>query len=177
MIQQYLLIVTYHHGSSMRKIIIFGNSGSGKTTLAKKLKDEGLAHLDLDTLAWDMNPNPVRRSLEESGKEISHFISVNTSWVIEGCYSDLIELAMAYSTEVIFMNLSVELCIQNAKNRPWEPHKYESKEAQDKNLGMLLNWISQYPNRTDTFSKVAHEKLYSQYKGKKVMYTNNQSDT
>ena len=37
----------------MRKILIFGNSGSGKSTLAGKLcAGNGLAHLDLDTLAW-----------------------------------------------------------------------------------------------------------------------------
>jgi hypothetical protein len=73
------------------------------------------------------------------------------------------------------MNLDVESCIGNAKNRPWEPHKYPSKEAQDKNLSMLLNWISQYPEREDTFSKVAHENLYSGFKGSKRVVTKNES--
>ena len=45
----------------MRRIVVFGNSGSGKTTLARVLTSQyGLAHLDLDSLAWD-SPG-VRRS-------------------------------------------------------------------------------------------------------------------
>ena len=72
----------------MRKIILFGNSGSGKSTLAKELKPEGLAHLDLDTAAWNMNPTPVRKPIEESAGTIQRLLASNDSWVIEGCYSD-----------------------------------------------------------------------------------------
>jgi len=158
----------------MKKIIIFGNSGSGKSTMAKKLCSEfTLAHLDLDTLAWLPKTPPKRNPLADSQKEILNFIKDNDGWVIEGCYSDLIQMAIEDSNELIFMNLPVELCILNAKNRPWEPHKYESKEAQDKNLKMLIEWISQYSERDDTFSKAAHEKLYEQYRGRKSMFIDN----
>lgn len=159
----------------MRKIIIFGNSGSGKSTLAKKLQSEDLAHLDLDSIAWDMNPTPVRKPINESADSIQKFIASNDSWVIEGCYSDLLALAAEHAFEAVFMNLDVELCVQNAKDRPWEPHKYDSKRAQDENLEMLINWIVQYPLRTDTFSKSAHEDLYEKFEGRKTMITNNES--
>ncbi len=159
----------------MRKILIFGNSGAGKSTLAKKLCGlENLSHLDLDTLAWKPTVPPERKPLEESGMDISAFINSNPAWVIEGCYSDLLEIALPFSNEVIFMNLSVELCIENAKKRPWEPHKYESKEAQDKNLNMLIDWISQYSERKDTFSRRAHNTLFERYSGKKSMVINNE---
>ncbi len=158
----------------MRKIVIFGNSGSGKSTLAKKLSGaESLAHLDLDTLAWMPTVPPERRPLSESKAEILEFIRSNASWVIEGCYSDLLEVALESSNELIFMNLPIESCIENARNRPWEPHKYESKEAQDRNLNMLINWISQYSERTDTFSKASHTALYERYSRKKCMLTSN----
>ena len=105
--------------------MIFGNSGSGKSTLAKRLCEaDGLSHLDLDTLAWMPTVPPERKPLIESEYEISNFIESNGSWVIEGCYSDLLEMAMPFSDEIIFMNLSIESCIENARNRPWEPHKY-----------------------------------------------------
>ena len=46
----------------MSRIIVFGNSGSGKTTLAQALAQrEGLAHLDLDTVAWRPVTPPERR--------------------------------------------------------------------------------------------------------------------
>ena len=162
----------------MRRILILGNSGSGKSTLARELcSSEKLAHLDLDTLAWKPTSPPERKPLRESELEISNFVNSNETWVIEGCYTDLLKIAEPYSTEVIFMNLPVEVCIENAKNRPWEPHKYKSKEAQDGNLGMLLEWISQYSQRADTFSQSAHSEFFEQYSGKKRMYTSNERST
>ena len=159
----------------MKRIIIFGNSGSGKSTLAKALcKDKNLSHLDLDLIAWQPTSPPQRKPIAESRQEIDAFISVNDGWVIEGCYSDLLELALPAASEIIFLNLPVEACIANARNRPWEPHKYASREAQDANLDMLIDWISQYPERTDTFSKSSHEALFKRYNGKKTMYTSNQ---
>lgn len=158
----------------MDKIIIFGNSGSGKTTLAKNLaRKKSLAHLDLDTVAWKATLPPERAPLAESMVAINAFLDANEGWVIEGCYADLLERVTAKATEMIFLNLPIENCIENAKNRPWEPHKYESKTAQDENLAMLIDWISQYDSRTDTFSKTAHAKLFDAFKGKKIMYRTN----
>ena len=154
----------------MRKILIFGNSGSGKSTLAKELCNSyKLAHLDLDTLAWKPTSPPKRKPLIESNHEIYSFSNSNSGWVIEGCYSDLLEMAVPKYDEIIFMNLPVETCIANAKSRPWEPHKYESKESQDANLEMLIDWIAQYSERVDTVSEVAHNELYEKYSGKKSM--------
>jgi hypothetical protein len=86
----------------------------------------------------------------------------------------LLAQTLAKCSEIIFMNLPIELCITNAKNRPWEPHKYESKAAQDANLAILIDWIAQYDQRTDTFSKLAHQQLYDEFAGKKTQYINNQ---
>lgn len=77
----------------MQRILVFGNSGSGKTTLAARLRDEqGLAHLDLDVLAWLPTAPPERRPLAESGQVVREFIAAHENWVIEGCYTDLLEL-------------------------------------------------------------------------------------
>jgi len=158
----------------MRKILIFGNSGSGKSTLANKIcRTESLAHLDLDTLAWEPTTPPARAPLDSSAQQIEAFIASNKGWAIEGCYTDLLNIALPNATEIIFMNLSIEQCIANAKLRPWEPHKYESKEAQDANLNMLIEWIAQYKTRDDTFSKKAHTRFYEQYDGEKTMITQN----
>lgn len=164
----------------MKKILIFGNSGSGKSTLAKKLSDaHQLAHLDLDTVAWDMTPAPVRKPIEQSKVVIDQFVQDNDGWVVEGCYADLLALLVDECSQMIFMNLPVAACIANAKNRPWEPHKYESKAAQDANLEMLIDWIAQYDKQYDkqepAFSQAAHQKLYDDFAGEKVMHVENQS--
>lgn len=159
----------------MKKILIFGNSGSGKSTLAKRLCDaQKLSHLDLDLLAWQPTTPPTRRPLDESKAGIIEFINTNKAWVIEGCYADLLELAMPFANEIIYLNLPIEACINNAKSRPWEPHKYQSKAAQDANLTMLIDWIEQYSSRQDTFSERAHHKLFEQYSGKKKIVTQNE---
>lgn len=159
----------------MSKIVIFGNSGSGKSTLAKGLALKSkLAHLDLDTIAWKPVQPPERMPISESYVLISEFLSANEEWLVEGCYSDLLELVTIKADEVIFLNLPISTCITNAKNRPWESHKYQSKEAQNANLDMLIDWISNYTYRNDTFSKVAHDKLYEDFLGKKVMYLSNE---
>ena len=89
----------------------------------------------------------------------------------------MLELVTQQADEVIFLNLPVSTCVANAKNRPWEPHKYKSKEAQEENLDMLIYWISQYTSRNDTFSKVAHEQLFEEFQGKKTMYVSNENRT
>ncbi len=155
--------------------MIFGNSGSGKSTLAKKLAEaEQLAHLDLDTLAWQPDMPPQRKPVSESAEAIEAFIREHSAWVIEGCYADLLELVLPHSPELVYLNLPIEDCVANAKARPWEPHKYPSKEAQDANLDMLIDWIRQYAHRDDCFSQQAHQRLYQQYSGKKTEYTSNQ---
>lgn len=161
----------------MRKLLIFGNSGSGKSTLALNLhQDVGLSHLDLDGLAWEPTSPPTRKPLEESASNILSFISASENWVIEGCYSDLLTIALPHANEIIFLNLPIEDCIENAKNRPWEPHKYETKAAQDANLNMLIEWISEYRKRDDTFSESAHLEIYNGFDGKKSMYTSNRHE-
>lgn len=159
----------------MPKVLIFGNSGSGKSTLAKSLAEsDGLAHFDLDTIAWSPASPPKRMPVMESAKHINHFLAANSDWVVEGCYADLIEIASHQATEMIFLNLSVEDCIANARNRPWEPHKYQSVELQNENLEMLLEWIRAYAIRNDSCSQVVHEKLYNAFKGSKKIVTENE---
>lgn len=161
-----------------KRILIFGNSGAGKSTLAKAIaREAGLAHLDLDTLAWEPEMPPRRKSLADSGKLITDFTSDNDSWVIEGCYTDLLELLADTADKIIFMNLPVDLCQANARSRPWESHKYPSKEAQDANLAMLLAWIADYPNRDDVFSQQAHQRFYDNFPGAKEMILENKKDS
>ena len=150
----------------MRKILVFGNSGAGKSTLSKKLgTDENIAHLDLDTLAFKIAFPTERRSVEGSLKEVKIFLKENDSWVIEGGYADIFEQILNYANEMVYLDLPAISCQENARNREWETHKYESKEVQDKNLDMLLNWIQDYYSRDDAFSKLSHNKLFDQFPG------------
>ena len=155
--------------------MVFGNSGAGKTTYAKaqaaKLQ---CAHMDLDTVAWTAGAeSPTRRPIQKSSAEICSFIESHESWVVEGCYANLLEIAIAQASEVVFLNPGVDVCIENARKRPWEPHKYDSKAAQDANLGMLIEWIKQYDSRNDEFSLAAHRRLFDGFSGAKQEHLSN----
>src|SRR5688572_4063194 len=149
-----------------------GNSGSGKSTLASRLaRESGAAHLDLDTLAWLPTNPPQRAPLGEAVAKIEAFIASHAAWVIEGCYADLLSVATAHAERLVFLNPGVDVCIANAKARPWEPHKYESKAAQDANLAMLIDWIRAYETRADEFSLAAHRRLFDEFSGDKLEVT------
>ena len=139
----------------MKRVLVIGNSASGKSTLAKALSAApGVTHLDLDTLAWQPVTPPERRPLDESRQAIDAFVATNDHWVVEGCYADLAAMAAPASTTLVFLDLPVAQCLEHARQRPWEPHKYDSPEAQDANLSMLLDWIAAYPERNDACSLI-----------------------
>jgi adenylate kinase family enzyme len=161
----------------MQRIALIGNSGSGKSTLATRLARRGeRAHLDLDVLAWDPGVRPPRRRvLADSRKDIAGFMDANDAWVIEGCYADLIEAVLPRCTQLVFLHPGVEACQANALARPWEPHKYDTKEEQDAGLEFLLGWIRDYATRTDTFSLSAHRGLFDAFAGSKVELTSREA--
>lgn len=158
----------------MHRILITGNSGSGKSTMAAQIAAEyGLPHLDLDTLAWDKASPTQRRSLIENRNELFCFIQAHNEWVIEGCYSDLLSLAVSHCDKLIFLNPGVEACVRNCRSRPWEAHKYPGVEAQNQNLEMLIRWVREYETRDDEFSLRRHRQLFAEFDGEKVEYTDN----
>ncbi|MEH6710371.1 MAG: shikimate kinase [Paraglaciecola polaris] len=158
-------------------IVIFGNSGAGKSTFAQRIvKRHNIAHLDLDTLAWLPTEIPERAPIADSMHSVNAFINTQKNWVIEGCYGDLLENILSRASQLIFMDLPIAVCISNAHTRPWEPHKYSSEEEQHANLPMLLDWITQYKSRDDTFSFHTHNALFEAHQGAKARICENQYD-
>lgn len=150
------------------KILIFGNSGSGKSTLARQLVSEhGLAHLDLDSVVWEPGETAVERSPEAIAASLEVFLAENSRWVIEGCYGELVEAAASHCTELVFLNPGLEACLANNRMRPWEPHKYASKEAQDAMLDNLQAWVAGYYERRDPWSYHAHRRIFDSFAGHK----------
>ena len=148
------------------RILVFGNSGSGKSTLAKHLAQEhGLAHLDLDAIVWEPGKIAVQRAPEAIAASLESFLAAHDLWVIEGCYGEIVEAASRHCTELVFLNPGRETCLEHNRHRPWEPHKYASKQEQDAMLENLQAWVAGYYERQDQWSYHAHRKIFDAFTG------------
>ena len=151
------------------RVAILGNSGSGKSTLANWLaQSANLAVLDLDSIAWEPDQPAVARSSALAEADVATFCTSHPRWVLEGCYGNLIESAFHLQPFLIFLNPGRESCTAHCLNRPWEPHKYPSKQEQDANLQLLLSWVAEYYTRDGPMSLAAHRAVFDRYPGRKV---------
>lgn len=128
----------------------------------------GLAHLDLDAIAW-AEP-AVRLPLSESVAAIEAFQAAHGSWVIEGSYGSLVAAALPRCTELRFLNPGVDTCIKHCRSRPWEPDKYASKQEQDTRLAFLIEWVKQYDAREDEYGLAQHRAIFDSFAGPKREY-------
>ena len=155
-----------------KKYAIVGNSGSGKSTLAKRIQAQtGARILDLDNITWERGVRIQKRlTIEDSLAQLRAFIDEEpSSWIIEGCYGELIEQSLTYSPTFIFLDPGEKICLDHCRNRPWEPHKYSSKSEQDKMLEFLLSWVSEYYRREGPMSQQFHQRLFEDYKNSKFL--------
>ena len=109
----------------------------------------------------------MQRPIDDVLTSLTMFMKSNESWVIEGCYGELVEAASSFCSELVFLNPGIETCLKNNLQRPWEPHKYESKDAQDSMLTNLQAWVAGYYERTDDWSHYAHRKIFDSHAGAK----------
>ena len=150
------------------RVAILGNAGSGKSTLARALAAAAnVPVLDLDTAAWEPDQPAVQRPESLARDEVDLFCRNHRHWIVEGCYTSLIEAALVYGPRLIFLNPGLEACVANCRSRPWETHKYRSKEEQDRNLEFLLSWVADYYVRSGPLSLTAHRDGFEAYLGPK----------
>lgn len=153
------------------RILVFGNSGSGKSTLCRDLASKhALQHLDLDSIVWEPGKIAVQRPVGDILVSLDDYLDAHASWAIEGCYGELVERASTRCTQLVFLNPGRDTCLRQNLDRPWEPHKYASPEAQDAMLANLQDWVSSYYERDDAWSLAAHRALFDAFLGSKVEY-------
>jgi adenylate kinase family enzyme len=150
------------------RVVVLGNSGSGKSTLAAALAaTAGVPCLDMDTVAWERDRPAVPRTEALALDDIAVFCGSHENWVVEGCYANLAAAALELAPKLILLNPGLEACLANCRSRPWEPHKYPSKRAQDANLEFLLSWVEEYYTRNGPMSLAGHQDCFGSYAGPK----------
>lgn len=157
------------------RVILLGNAGAGKSTMARHLmQNRTIPRLSLDEIAWAEGTQ--RKAHGESVRELQAFLKANDQWIIEGCYSDLIEVVLPHCTELRFLNPGTEVCVAHCRQRPWEPEKFASPQKQQAMLETLINWVREYETRDDEYGLRRHRELFDSFAGPKREYTNIAAD-
>ena len=147
-----------------RRVVVVGPSGSGKSTFAAALAAaEGRLHVDLDRVAFadqQGTRRPVEASLERLRAERE-----DPRVVFEGCYADLAQALAGPEDHLVWLDLPVERCLEHARARPWEPHKWPSKAEQDAFLPHLEAFIRSYPDDPSPTGRAAHATLFETFPG------------
>lgn len=152
------------------RIILMGNAGAGKTTMAQSiLINHPISRLSLDEIAY--GETAERRPFAESEADLLNFISTHSAWIMEGVYGDLIQVALPFCTELIFLNPGLETCVAHCLARPWEPTKFKTAAEQDQMLGVLIEWVKAYYTRTDQTGYAFHRQLFETFTGPKQELT------
>lgn len=157
------------------KILLMGNAGAGKTTLSRKLMGtRPVGRLSLDEVAF--SGSETRLPLDESIGRVNAFVAAHDSWIIEGCYADIIEAVLDRVETLVFLNPGVATCIEHCRRRPWEPEKFASPDEQHRMLENLVAWVSQYELRDDEYGLKEHRRLYDSFAGRKFEFTSTEHD-
>jgi adenylate kinase family enzyme len=152
----------------MPRVAILGNSGAGKSTVARWLSARaGAPHLELDSVAWTPGEIAVARAADDALADVRTFCARHNHWVAEGCYASLVAAALEREPLLLFLNPGLEQCLANCRARPWEPHKYRSRQEQDERLAFLLAWVREYYTRDGDMSLLAHRECFGAYRGPK----------
>ena len=142
----------------MNRILVIGCPGAGKTYFAKALsKIIGIPVIHMDNLYWNKDKTSI--SKEELENKLLPYLKED-KWIIDGNYHDILKQRLEYATDVFFLNMPRETCIEGILERidkprddiPWVETK---KDAID-----LIEWTIDYEVRT----KADEERLLKKYK-------------
>lgn len=155
---------------SMKRILVIGCPGAGKTYFAKALgKIINLPVIHMDNLYWHKDKTSI--SKEELEEKLLPFLK-GDSWIIDGNYHDTLKQRLEYATDVFFLNMPRETCIEGILERidqprddiPWIETKKDAME--------LIEWTIDYESRT----KADEEKLLKKYKKVNVHILNTRAE-
>lgn len=97
------------------RIVVIGTSCAGKTTLASKLsKQLDIPHIELDELHWLPEWQPRERN--DFRERVTQAVTPN-SWVMDGNYSDVRDIAWSRATHILWLNYSFPLVVWRSLQR------------------------------------------------------------
>lgn len=99
----------------MKRVIVIGCPGSGKSTFSRALHDlTGLPLFHLDMMYWNDDRTRVDRDVFYAKLQD---VLATDEWIIDGDYISTMELRMKRADTIIFLDYSLEICLQGARAR------------------------------------------------------------
>ena len=103
----------------MKKVIVIGCPGSGKSTVSRALHNKtGIPLYHLDMMYWNADKTTVEKSVF---LERLSAVLEKDEWIIDGNYGSTMELRMVACDTVIFLDYSLDVCLDGIKERRGKP--------------------------------------------------------
>ena len=146
----------------MKRILVIGCPGAGKTYFSKKLKEiTGLPVVHMDNLYWNEDKTSI--SFDELNKKLLPYLK-QEEWNVDGNYHDTLKLRLEYATDVFFLKMPREQCIEGILERIDQPRDDIPWIETKKDAVELIEWTIDYEART----KADEEALLKEYPNVKV---------
>ena len=103
----------------MKKVIVIGCPGSGKSTISRELHNKtGIPLYHLDMMYWNADKTTVEKSVFLERLSV---VLEKDEWIIDGNYGSTMELRMAASDTVIFLDCPLDVCLDGIRERRGKP--------------------------------------------------------
>ena len=103
----------------MKKVIVIGCPGSGKSTVSRAVHNKlGIPLYHLDMMYWNADKTTVEKSVFLERLSI---VLEKDEWIIDGNYGATMELRMAACDTVIFLDYSLDVCLDGIRERRGKP--------------------------------------------------------
>lgn len=103
----------------MKKVIVIGCPGSGKSTISRELHNKtGIPLYYLDMMCWNADKTTVEKSVFLERLSV---VLEKDEWIIDGNYGSTMELRMAACDTVIFLDYSLDVCLDGIRERRGKP--------------------------------------------------------
>ncbi len=126
----------------MNKVIVIGSPGAGKSVFSRQLSQKTgipLIHLDM---VWH-KPDKTHISRDEFDAFLLRCFK-EKQWIMDGDYSRTMEIRFENADTVIFLDYSVETCLEGIKQRVGQKRIDMPWVAEDLDVGLIQS-VEKYP--------------------------------
>lgn len=155
----------------MKRILVIGCPGAGKTYFAKRLGEKiNLPIIHMDNLYWRKDKTSLND--EELKEKLLPYLKEET-WIIDGNYHQNLALRLDYATDVYFLKMPRDECIEGILERIDQPRDDIPWIETKKDAAELIAWTLDYEERTKKdedalLKKYPHLRVYTFYSRQEV---------